>query len=498
MGLGILNQATDFKAAIMNKNMRLLLVTAILLATMPRLVAGQQAGLQAGTAAVEITPDVFPMQLRSGASSHVHDPLHVRAVALQHGEGRVVIALVDALGVGREWTDEAKAIAAERTGWKPEEMLVCATHTHSAPSAGDTSPGRIAYQQRRQQGLVEALTQAIQSLEPARVGFASDQEAGEVYNRRWFLKEGTMQQNPLGGFDQVRTNPPRQNIVKPAGPTDPELCVVDVRTRRGRPLALIANYALHYVGGIPQVVEPDGRTVGMASADYFGEFSRVMPYRIGGSKPPESLVAMMTNGASGDINNIDFDGRRPPRAPFEQARLVAAKTADAAWRAVRKIERYDDHPTIAILQREVTIRYRKPTEEQIQQARRIMELPRQEREAIHQRSSSVAAAILRYAEPDMTPSEDVIVQAIRIGDQAIVSMPFEVLVEIGLEIKEKSPFPHTFLISLANGSYGYLPPPHQHQLGGYETWPGTSRFEKTTSVVLTKHLLEMLDELKGA
>ena len=91
-----------------------------------------------------------------------------------------------------------------------------------------------------------------------------------------------------------------------------------------------------------------------------------------------------------------------------------------------------------------------------------------------------------------------IVQAIRIGDQAIVSMPFEVLVEIGLEIKDKSPFQRTFLIELANGGYGYLPPPHQHELGGYETWLGTSRFLPNASTLLTRNLLEMLKELKAA
>ena len=75
-------------------------------------------------------------------------------------------------------------------------------------------------------------------------------------------------------------------------------------------------------------------------------------------------------------------------------------------------------------------------------------------------------------------------------------MPFEVLVEIGLEIKKKSPFQHTFLIELANGSYGYLPPPNQHKLGGYETWWGTSRFQSQSSEILIEELLKMLDELK--
>ena len=458
-------------------------------------VAQDGPGFRAGTAVVDISPTVFPIQLRSGPSDYVHDPLHVRAIAFENGKGRAVIAVVDAIGVGRETCDEAKSIVAEKTGWKPTEMLVCATHTHSAPKGGDTTPGRIAYEEKRSAGIVQALTGAIESLEPAKVGFASDEEPSEVCNRRWFMKPGTMDPNPSGELDQVRTNGPRQNLLKPAGPIDPEICVVDVRTSRGRALGLITNYALHYVGGMPKVTEDDGKVVGMASADYFGQFARIMPYRIGGANPPDNFVAMMTNGASGDINNIDFCGTRPPRAPFEQVRVVATKTADAAWRAVKKIEQYDADPIVAVLQREVTLRYRHPTEAQVEQAHKLLELPRKEREELHKRATQYANNTLRFADPEYPETEDVIVQAIRIGDQAIVSMPFEVLVEIGLEIKEKSPFPRTFLIELANGGYGYLPPPHQHKLGGYETWIGTSRFEEDSSVILTQNLLEMLEEL---
>ncbi len=455
------------------------------------------SGFRAGTAAVDITPDVFPMQLRSGASKYVHDPFFVRAVAFENGDGRAVVALMDAIGVGRDMCDEAKRIAAEKTGWKAEQMMVSGTHTHTAPKGGDTSPGRIAYEKKRGEGLAAALIQAIKSLEPAKVGFASDEEPSEVYNRRYFLKEGTMDKNPLGGYDQVRTNAPRQNLLKPAGPTDPEVSVVDVRTKRGRALGLIANYSLHYVGGIPKVFEENGKEVGMASADYYGEFARIMPYRLGGSKPPENLVAFMTNGTSGDINNIDFHSKRAPRAPFEQIRVVANKTADAAWRAVKKIEEYDESPLVAMRQREVTLTYRMPSDEDVQKAVDLLKLTRKDQEAINKRTGSVARNTVTFSGVDRPDPEKVIVQAIRIGDQAIVSLPFEVLVEIGLEIKEKSPFPHTFTVSLANGGYGYLPPPNQHKLGGYETWLGTSRFEEDSSVILTKNLLEMLGELKA-
>lgn len=451
-----------------------------------------------GTGIADISPSVTPFQLRSGKSQYVHDPLHVRALAFENGKGRALITLVDAIGVGREMTDEAKQKVAEKTGWNPKQMLVAGTHTHTAPKGGETSPGRIAYEKTRREGLAQAMINAIEALEPAKVGFASDEEPSEVRNRRWYFKEGSKKTlNPLGGYDKVRTNGGGIDIVKPAGPVDPEICVIDVRNKKGRPLGLIANYALHYVGGIPKVTEENGRVVGMASADYFGEFARIMPYRVGGSKPPANFVAMMTNGASGDINNLTFNITRAPRAPFEQVKIVASKAADTAWRAVKKIEAYDQSPLIATRQREVTLNYRKPTADEVAKAMKLLELTMKERNAIHKRTNSVANRTVEYASPEGPKTEEVIIQAIRIGDQAIVSMPFEVLVEIGLEIKAKSPFPHTFLIELANGGYGYLPPPNQHELGGYETWLGTSRFEENSSVILIRELLEMLEELKA-
>ena len=175
---------------------------------------------------------------------------------------------------------------------------------------------------------------------------------------------------------------------------------------------------------------------------------------------------------------------------------MANKTADAAWRAVKKIEEYDENPLVAMRQREVTLEYRMPSEEEIAKAVELLKLTNKEQAAINGRTGSVARNTVAFSGVDRPDPEKVIIQAVRIGDQAIVSLPFEVLVEIGLEIKEKSPFPHTFTISLANGGYGYLPPPNQHKLGGYETWLGTSRFKENSSVILTKHLLEMLDELK--
>ena len=199
--------------------------------------------LQAGTAAIETSPQVTPFRLRSGKSTLVHDPLHARAVAFQNGEGRVVITLIDAIGIGREETDDVKARAAKITGWKPEEMLISATHSHTTPKVGGEDPGSVAYKTKRFNGMLNAITTAITNLEPARVGFGSDEEPTEVRNRRWYMAPGKMPPNPFGKMDIVKMNPSRSPDVldRPAGPTDPDITVISIQDVRRKQLALFAK-----------------------------------------------------------------------------------------------------------------------------------------------------------------------------------------------------------------------------------------------------------------
>jgi hypothetical protein len=149
-----------------------------------------------------------------------------------------------------------------------------------------------------------------------------------------------------------------------------------------------------------------------------------------------------------------------------------------------------------MLQREVTLRYRKPTADQLKRAKSILEitdqaeLDRLPRLAVPYANRTVRAA----ARPETV---NVKIQVIRIGDLGICCIPFETIVEIGLDLKQRSPLPQTMVISIANGRYGYLPTPAQHRLGGYETWLGTNIVQKDTSVILTSNLLEMLEALSN-
>ena len=106
----------------------------------------------------------------------------------------------------------------------------------------------------------------MNNLQPAKVGWGVGSEPTQVFNRRWKMKEGVKLVDPFGRADHVRMNPPvaSPDLVEPAGPIDPEIGVLSVRDADGRPLALLANYSLHYVGGVPG---------GDVSADYYGAFA---------------------------------------------------------------------------------------------------------------------------------------------------------------------------------------------------------------------------------
>ena len=87
-------------------------------------------------------------------------------------------------------------------------------------------------------------------------------------------------------------------------------------------------------------------------------------------------------------------------------------------------------------------------------------------------------------------------QVLRIGDICIGSSPCETFTETGLEFKKRSPFAKSFIVELAHANYGYMPPPRQIELGGYETWPGTNNLEPQAEPKLMQALLEMAAELK--
>src|SRR6266705_3060884 len=155
-------------------NSQLLLLTGLLPAM---LSLASAAEFRAGAAAVDITPTNLPIRTAGNLTltvvNKIHDPLHSRAVVLDDGSTRLAIAVVDSCMIAREDLDEAKAAASRVTGIPIENMLISATHTHTAPAVygchgNDAEPGYRAWLIPR---IGKSIVQAWRNLQPAQVGW---------------------------------------------------------------------------------------------------------------------------------------------------------------------------------------------------------------------------------------------------------------------------------------------------------------------------------------
>ncbi len=471
----------------------LLLTALVILGLQPVWTQDGAPPLRAAAARSNITPPLGEPIVGGWTpipATHVHDELHARCLVLDDGRERVVFVVCDNVGIPREVFDRAREWIGEETDLDAGKILVCSTHTHSATSArgerpmgGDSLSDYARFLARR---IADGVRRALNQLEPARIGWGRAEAPEHVFNRRWFMKPGPELDTPFGGTDKVRMNPPRNHpdLIEPAGPTDPEVSFISVQSKSGRPIALLANYSLHYVGGLPS---------GDISADYFGMFADRIQQLLGADRQSPPFVGIMTNGTSGNINNIDFRGE-PERLPaYEKMRRVAWDVADRVLRAMQGIE-YRESVPLGVRTLDLELEVRKPSPEAVARAREILARP-EGVEPRHPREVTYAHRTLLMSEAPERVA--VPLQAIRIGDLGVAALPFEVFVETGLELKKRSPFARCFTISLANGSYGYLPTPEQHALGGYETWIGTNRVEREASRKITEAMLELLAELKG-
>ncbi len=441
---------------------------------------------KAGASLSNITPWIGTSLAGSMAdrkATRINDELYVRSFVMDDGATTLSISLVDSCMVERPIIDAAKERASAATGITTTNMLVAATHSHSAGTCATIfqskpDPEFTTFVSRR---IADGITRAWQNRVPARIGWASGSVPDEVFNRRWYVQEGKVGTNPFGKIDTIQTNPASDTIIKPAGPTDSEVAFIALETIDGKPLGLLANYSLHYVGAVAG-----------ASADYFGLFSKRIAELLNPTGSDGTFVAAMSNGTSGDINNINFPNRGGKRALFEQITVVGNKVAAEVHRAYGDVV-FQDWVPLAAVQKEVSLGVRKPTPEEVTEAKDI--LAAAEGRALKGLREIYANCTVDLA--DYPDREDLVLQALQIGDLGIAAIPCEVFVEIGLAIKDQTPFGSSFTISLANGYNGYLPTEAQHALGGYETWRAkSSHLEVTAANVIQATVLDLLGELK--
>ena len=443
--------------------------------------------LQAGAATSNITPWLgvtMPGSFHPRYGEDVHDELLAKALVIDNGDVRIAMVTCDLIAVPEAIVNAVKARIQERCGISPECVMVNATHTHSGAGVSNLlgvgeDEGYTTWLPLK---VADAVELAVKRMQPARAGFASVMEDRISFYRRWLMKDGTVRMNP--GLN----NP---DLVRPMGEIDPELAMMYVEGVDGTPISVVASFSLHYVGT---------GSVGEVSADYFGQFFNLLRHYIGGN-----CVPILWNAASGQINNNDYSGERIWR---DRGHPRARRMANVlAGHVLTEIQLMDLNEELALEAVTGTLEFSRKviTETDLDIAEQILaggydyeEGPfswvvgqpvRKERVGVYARQCQRLAAL-----PEQMTAP---VQAIRLGDAAILALPGEIFVETGLRIKAQTSASPLMLVSLANGYIGYVCTDEAlTQEGGYETWASLSSLGGVGTVPAMESLsLSLLERL---
>ena len=413
--------------------------------------------LKAGVAKVDITPPVgvyLAGGLRKRIAESVGTPLYAKALVLDNGETQIGFLALDLLVIEKETIASAGELIKAQTGMNIENIMVSASHTHSGPyTSTNIFDGEEGIDEEWFSALpnkmAEAVSSAYHSLKEAKVGVGSGCEESISYNRRMKMKDGTAWNSWL--------NPPKDQIVGPSGPIDPEVGVLKVENMDGSTLGAIINFSCHdNAGGIAGI-----------SADYAEYATRVIENVEGGES-----VALFMPGACGNIS------------PRPDAKKTGKILGAEALKTLVRIPTVED-VQLATIRREIDLPLRK------------FELQLSEIRKIWPSGEDVFRKEMDFLKQVKEDQISTYVQALAIGDTAFVSVPGEMFVELGLEIKRKSPFEHTFVVELANDYVGYIPTRVAFEEGGYETLNArSSRVAPEAGEIVVENTLNMLENIK--
>lgn len=471
-----------------------LILSLLLSASGGTYLPAQKQVFKAGASFSNVTPnlgDAIVGNTDMPPATYIHDQLYAKSLVLDDGTTKLAFVLIDNVSIDREVFDAAKKKIYDETGIPAGNILMAATHTHSGTSArgiGSRLRGwhleepLDEYQAFLARRIADGVRVALANLEPAKIAWGSFDAPEHVFVRRWVMKDSV--NSPLGHKEIVRMNPGFLNpgMLRPSGPVDPEFSFLAVQSQAGKPIAILGNYSLHYVGGVPK---------GHISADYFAVFGNRLEELLGVRYQSPSFVGILSNGTSANVNNRDLTKPDEARAPYEKMQMVGSDLAERVYRKYKELK-FKDWVPLGSSQTELTLAVRRADPELLSKISRVTSVPG--------KKPAVGAAYiprilqLEYEWPD---SIDVLIQVVSIGDLAITGIPFEVFTQTGLEIKSRSPFKDTFTVSLANGGYGYLPTPEEHKLGGYETWLSVNKVEKEASTKISGRVIELMRQLKN-
>lgn len=412
-----------------------------------------------GRAAVDITPPPqMPFQVPQRPPNPVviatgtHDPLQAKAIVFESGGVKAAIVACDLTSIPVHFIAAARQEISRICTVPPDQVMITATHTHTGPilrprfyQNGTEQQKKIAgeYLQRLPALIARSVQQAERDLAEARLNAAVGRAPGIAFNRRYVMKDGTVVSNPAKGHDELLVN-----IVRPAGPTDDALPLVYAEDSTGKPLATLLNFAMHLdtTGGL----------------DYSADFPHYIAKILAEVKGPQMLMHF-TIGPAGNINHYDLSDPLHPRRnknPQEAAR-IGALLAGETLRTYQQLKSVSPAPLKVSHE---TLRLQILPEIVPALVRQFGDKP-----SFHDGEMEITRVDDKY-------TFEAEVMVITLGQElAFVGMPGEIFVELGLAVKQNSPYPVTFLNELANGSIGYVPNRKALSEGGYGASPGTTR-----------------------
>jgi hypothetical protein len=446
--------------------------------------------LHAGVAVVDITPPV-PFRMHGyffeRLSTGVKDPLYARAVVFQQGKDRAAFVFCDLVGVPASVAAPARKKAGETSGVPAEHICVAGTHTHTGPqffmaihdywhqqavAKHGTDPyDSAAYRGELVDKIAQAVTQAKANLAPVELKSGIAREDRISFNRRYRMKDGSVRFNP------AINNP---DIIEPAGPIDPQVGIITISgvdPADKEPSSVIVSFAMH-------ADTTGGGT--LYSADYISALTNRLKQTFG----PEFAV-LFGAGTCGDINHRDVHSEKQRKAD-ELGSMLAETVAGAIQSGALSSMK---QPSLAVRTTKVSAPLQRVTEADIAKANSKM--GRVGTPGFPFTEAVEACKILDIVRlkklwGDAAPLE---VQAFRLDENtAIVTLPSEIFVNLGLSIKAGSPFKTTLVIELANDSVAYIPTRQAFAEGSYEVT--NSRVEPGTGEKLVEAAVGLLKELK--
>ncbi len=444
--------------------------------SLPLFADDASQAIHVGVAEIDITPpEGFPMAgyYHERLADGVIDPLKAKAIVFRDGDASAALVVCDLVAVNTDLAREVRKRVEDQTGIAAGHVVVSATHSHTAPDymkelylfLGNEpqQPARAEYIDRLISGPVDAVVTAFEKARPVRLkSGAATQKTPVAFNRRFVMRDGSVK------TWQKHSNP---DVVRAAGPIDPEIGLLAIEAVDSGDLrGVFSSFALHLdtVGGTRW------------SADYPFFIEQKLRKSFG-----SDVISIFGTGCCGDINHSD-----PSRRERNKVDFIGNSLGDTVVGQLPELTAVES-PRLFVKSQTVHVPLQDATQADVQHSINVLaRAARREKVDFFEHVTAYKKLILdhlRHEQPyaetashitwglsrslaGIGDSLPVDVTVITLGDDvAIVCLPGEVFVELGLAIKQASPFRTTLVVELANTAETiYIPHRAAYAGGSYE------------------------------